>query len=54
MHRRSTPPTLFPLALWWQLGLKTCEMLLASGQVIGWRRCTAPQPPTHDGSAAAR
>lgn len=26
-----------PLALWWQLGLQTWEMLLASSQVIGIR-----------------
>jgi hypothetical protein len=37
MRRQPTMPTPFPLALWWQLGLKTWEMLMASGQVIGHR-----------------
>lgn len=33
--RSSLPP--FPLAAWLQLGTRTAEMLLASGQVIGMR-----------------
>jgi hypothetical protein len=37
MPRTTTPSTPDPLTLWWQLGLQTCEMLMASGQVIGIR-----------------
>lgn len=34
---RRPPATSFPIALWWQVALKTWEMLLASSQVIGLR-----------------
>lgn len=38
-RRRAVVPLVpvAPLALWWQLGLKSLEMLTASGQVIGMR-----------------
>jgi hypothetical protein len=52
MRRQSATPTLFPLALWWQLGLKTWEMLTASGQVIGHRvtrmAVAGPKPSARD------
>ncbi|MES2937431.1 MAG: polyhydroxyalkanoate granule-associated phasin [Pseudomonadota bacterium] len=37
MPKTTTPLAADPLVLWWQLGMKTWEMLLASGQVIGIR-----------------
>jgi hypothetical protein len=53
MARRSISPLVFdPFTLWWQLGLKTFEMLLASGQVIGMRvgrmATAGPNPSTRD------
>lgn len=53
MTRPSSSPWVFnPFAAWWQLGLKTFEMLLASGQVIGMRvgrmALAGPNPSTRD------
>lgn len=53
MARPSSSPWVFnPFTLWWQLGFKTFEMLLASGQVIGMRvgrmALAGPNPSARD------